>query len=264
MAIGLNGASYRTGPIAALPTSPPLTMACWFRAQASLSTTLISLSNSSLNDDYFQLGIRAENRVAAVVRDSAFLLAYAPGSFSLGEWCHAAGVYYSTTESVAAQDGALGSVLVKSETVPVAIDTVSLGALVRPTPIPNFQGDLAEVAIWSAALEPWELGLLAKGLRPDRLWSRRESLVLYRAEVRGVAADDRGPPLTEVGVPTVTRHSPSLGQEELALARCRRRPLRPAWTDAGTVTRGGVATGEATVAGSAAGLIGTLAAGGEA
>jgi hypothetical protein len=67
----------------------------------------------------------------------------------------------------------------------------------------SFRGDLAEVAIWTAALSDAEIASLAKGFSPLRV--RPQSLVYYQPLVRSDHVW-KGPTMPRTGSPGVTRH----------------------------------------------------------
>ncbi|ESY37883.1 hypothetical protein X747_24775 [Mesorhizobium sp. LNJC384A00] len=82
----------------------------------------------------------------------------------------------------------------------------SLGALDGGAQFSN--GEVAEVAVWKAALNADEFNALAKGFSPRRI--RPASLVAYLPLVRDTL-DLFGIALTEINSPTVTDHPRVIG-----------------------------------------------------
>jgi hypothetical protein len=71
----------------------------------------------------------------------------------------------------------------------------------------NFDGSIAEPAIWNVSLTDAECRALAKRLSPLRLSNRLANLVMYRDLIRDTSRGF-GPALTAVNGPTVAPHPP--------------------------------------------------------
>lgn len=253
MAVVLAGATHLEGPIGDLPTSAPLTLACWVRPTVVANESLVVLIDSALNDRYLQLGLRATGGVAAVARVGALQKAETTTPYALGEWQHVAAVFSSDTERVAALDGELGPGDSSSATAPSGLNTIGIGALVRPFVASHLNGDVADVAVWSAALDAEELAALAAGVRPPLLRGRLGDLRFYRALWAGIDEAGVGSALSVTGPLAEARHPPLFGGGPMSVGRSGRLPFRFARGRVGQATVAGAEAGRIALAGAAAG-----------
>ena len=72
------------------------------------------------------------------------------------------------------------------------------------TTVNNFNGSLAEVGIWNAALTADEIASLAKGMTCDKI--RPQSLVFYAPLVRDLIDQKGGLTITNNNAATVAAH----------------------------------------------------------
>lgn len=88
---------------------------------------------------------------------------------------------------------------------PRTLTGASIGRLWRPAYDPWYMdGNIAEVAIWSAALNNDEIAALAKGFKPTRI--RPQSLVFYAPLLRNLQDIKGGRSLTNSNTCTVANH----------------------------------------------------------
>ena len=162
-------------------TAAPLTLSAWFKPSvAALGKTLISLSDTATWQNYFRLVYdEVEGDFDAEARAVTVTASTRSGATTEGAWNHGAGVYASTTSRIAYVNATAATENTASA-APAGLDAIGIGYLVRSpggTDTQYFDGDLAEVAIWSAALSVDEVAALADGWSP--LLVRPASLECY-------------------------------------------------------------------------------------
>lgn len=208
MARNFNGTSHYIETPSAVVSAEPLTMACWFRpSDITVSYVLMSVSEfSSLARHQMTCsGATAGDpvRMASVNAAGAAGIAATSAGYSSGAWHHAAAVISSSSSrSVYLNGGSSGtdSTLITAS----SINRTCVGAS-RHNSVTNnpFSGDLAEAAIWAAALTAAEIASLAAGYSP--LLIRREALAFYAPLIRNVQDIRGGLALTDAGT-TVADH----------------------------------------------------------
>ena len=206
MAYEFNGTNQRLTPASAPVTVAPLTMACWFRPVNTTSTgALITLTNS-LGSQYFTLYANG-----AVAGDPIQILnAGAGGSptvsttsgFSANKWHHACSVEAATNSRTVYLDAG-NSATNTVNTVPAGINNFNISSFLS---VSNnfFNGMIAEVGIWKAALTAAEIASLAKGMTCDKI--RPQSLVFYAPLVRDLNDQKGGLTITNNNGATVANH----------------------------------------------------------
>lgn len=165
---------------AAVLTSTPFTMACWFRMASTTGTrTLMSLANGSNNDDFWRLFHDSnEATVAARAGNSGSSeTATSTAGASTGEWSHACGVFASDAARSAFLNGGNKGTNSNSLVLGSTVTVTGVGHLARASQDMVYDGDLAHAAIWNVALSDEEVALLAKAVSP--LFVRRSALVAY-------------------------------------------------------------------------------------
>lgn len=226
----------------------PVTFACWFRSDTvTANQSLISFGSSSNNGDYVGLwadGSLAGDPVRAIVSLSGSNNSAGTSTpYSANKWHHAAAVITASTLTVY-KDGVSTSAA-NAKTWPTT-NQVGVGVLQRLTPAIFFDGAIADVAVWAAALTSPEIQLLATGsVVPPRI--RRASLAAYwpMGQRRGDEYDGlRRWTLFETGAPGVDVAPPrarSMSEKRLFLLPAAA-GFQPAWAARSTVTIvGGVA-----------------------
>ena len=209
MAWNFNGSTDYLAAPAAPVTAAPLTIACWFRKTAGASSDheLIGISQPGTDHTFI---LSAGDGGLSVL----YAAAYTGGSwgpatstalFAANEWNHAAAVFAANdSRFVYLNGGNKGTSTLSVE--PLGLNTTSVGYVAIATPTEKFPGDIAEVAIWSAALTDEEIALLAKGFSPLCLWHRLPNLVMYQDLMRPLDRPGIGPALTSYGGTSVAAH----------------------------------------------------------
>jgi hypothetical protein len=181
----------------------PVSMACWFNADATTADMdLMNLCPDTGTDDGFRLraaGGTGGDPIQMISREGgAEGSASTSAGFSTGTWHHACGVVSAVDARAAYLDG--GSKGTGSGTQDVALaatSKIAVGAYRTDSTFNEFDGKIAECAIWNVALSDEEVLVLAKGYSP--LLVRPQSLVFYAPLVRGLLDVRRGATLSATG-----------------------------------------------------------------
>lgn len=210
MAGSFNGSSsyieYGTTPV----TGVALTLACWFNmANVTATHTLISVSDSAGDSDYFRLaadGATGGDPVVADARRSTLGTATTSSGFTANTWFHGCAVFTSATSRAAYINGGNSGTNATSIT-PLSIDRIGVGVLDRLTRANFANGLIADVGIWNVALTTSDIAALAAGHPPSKV--RPQSLVRYLPLV-GDALDYLGGTTSNTSV-TFTTHCRRFG-----------------------------------------------------
>lgn len=207
MAFALNGTNRfltATTPI----TAVPITVSCWFYANnntANMALVVLEDSGGTHRFDLQALGVTTGDPIqcgAAAGGSSSF--ARTSTGFSANTWNHACGVQ-SAINSRTAYLNAGGQVNNTGIQIPVGISVLKIGALnLSGTNASFFNGSVAEVGIWNAALTAAEIASLAKGMTCDKV--RPQSLVFYAPLVRDLIDQKGGLTITNNNGATVATH----------------------------------------------------------
>jgi hypothetical protein len=164
-----------SAPVSAVP----LTMACWFRGNSTLTGALMSLSTNGGTARYSLVaaGTIGGDPIQAGATNSAGTGANAVTStgFTSGVWHHAAGVSRPPSDRAAFIDG--GSKGTETTSITAGADRTLIGARISTTVGAFFTGRIAEAAIWNTNLSDDEVAILAKGFSPQQV--RPSALVFY-------------------------------------------------------------------------------------
>ena len=204
MAFALNGTNqFLTAP--APVTAVPLTVSCWFYANNNaVNMALVVLENSG-GTHRFDL-----QALGAIVGDpiQSGTAAGGPSSFartstgfSANTWNHACGVQ-SAINSRTAYLNEGGQVTNNGVQTPTGISVLKIGVTSGNQNF--FNGLLAEVGIWNAALSPAEIASLAKGVTCDKI--RPQNLVFYAPLIRDLLDQKGGKTITNNNGATVANH----------------------------------------------------------
>ena len=209
MARAFLAASTEYLSVASAPvTAAPLTMACWFNANdVTTNYTLMGVGDSASLERFNMLvrgavggdplSFRAQDSGGGTNADTS-------SGYSANTWHHGCAVAVSSTDRTVYLDGGNAGTSAVAHT-PASIDRTVLAATAHSTITQHFDGELAEAAIWNAALDADEAAALGAGFSP--LLIRPQSLVFYVPLVRD---DDNdligGLSLTANGTPTVDPH----------------------------------------------------------
>lgn len=196
-------------------TAAPLTMACWFRAVDPTvgNQTLVNLRlNTSSGDHRFTLTTQSTAKLLLLARDTAFGIASTVNLISADTWSHVVGIFTSSTDRRAVLNGDWANSGVNvTDITPVGVNqtqVVIVGTSTNP-----LKGEIAEVAVWTAALTQAEVELLATGASPRRV--RPASLAFYAPMRSGDANGNEldligGILLTEDGTMGISAHPPDV------------------------------------------------------
>lgn len=203
-----NGTNQWLNAGSAIVTTQPFTVSVWFNLTNTTATQVLWSSGVASNQNRYGLsaaGAVAGDPVRAYSVNTAASLGVASSSvgYSANTWQHAAGVFAgNSSRTVYLNGGNAGS------------DSTAIGA---GTPTETFigvqsvngtrqnyvSGDIAEVAVWSVALDAAEIASLAKGFKPTLI--RPQSLVSYTPLVGDLRDLRRGTSWTDHST-TVSTH----------------------------------------------------------
>jgi hypothetical protein len=184
MACDFNGVNQYltvgTSPV----TAAPLTIAAWFRKASTDTVNGIYLRDALDVNDYF--GLYFTTQVGGNVGQGGIDAAFqASGNYSVNTWGHACLVEESSTSRIIYRDGG-NSTTNSTFLVPANISELRIGTFAVSA---NFDGQLAEIGIWNAALTPAEVASLADGMTCDKV--RPQNLAFYAPLIREIQ-DVRG------------------------------------------------------------------------
>ena len=212
MAYEFNGSNQRLSTASAPVTAAPLTMACWFRTTAMSSLgCLISLMDRTVVNNYFLMYFRGD-----IAGDPIQLIDESSNPFSnqrtvnstsgvtSGQWHHACAVQTSTTSRTIYLDA--GNSASNAFTIqPKNINRLNIGAADLNGATGLFNGQIAEVGVWNAALTAAEIASIADGMTCDKV--RPQSLVFYAPLVRDLIDVKGGLTITNNNTATVANHT---------------------------------------------------------
>jgi hypothetical protein len=203
MAGGFNGSTqYLIGGSAPV-SAVPLTMACWFIGNSTLTGALMSLGTNGGTARYSLVaaGTAGGDPIQAGTTNSGGTGANGTTStgFTTGPWYHACGVFASTTSRSAYLNGAGKGT--DTTSITASADRTLIGARINGGTVGAFYtGRVADAAIWNIDLTDAEVASLATGMSP--LLIRPQSLVFYAPLYRNFV-DYKGMSLTNTAGVTV-------------------------------------------------------------
>lgn len=214
MAIALNGTSQYINIGSAPVTAMPLTIACWFRL-ATVSSGVFQLilqinnnAQATTTTGTYRLLLPTNNTILRASQATSGTSANADsasGSLSANTWTHGAGVFTSTTSRAVYVNGVSAGTNTTSLAEP-SVASMNIGAAVINTSSASafMSGSVAEVGVWSAALDAMELNALADGVSPANV--RPQSLAFYSPLIRDLVDYRKSLALTNVGGATASDH----------------------------------------------------------
>ena len=189
-----NNVDYISGA-ATLSAAYPVTMNVWFYPPSASVTgflNLVGVGNTSSNVSHHRLRINNTTlRVSGATQDtgSATTAVTASVNYTASAWNMATYVCTSaTSRTVYVNAGGSGTTAV-SRTVTAPTDWLIGGRYAFASPIPLYEGYLAEFSVWDAALTVDEITSLYRGAKADGI--RPQSLKVYVPLVRN-HTDTRG------------------------------------------------------------------------
>ena len=209
-----NGSSQYLNAGSAIITTQPFTVACWFKVTNTTASHVLWSSGVSSNQNRYGLsaaGAVAGDPVRAYTTNTAASIGVASSTvgFSANTWQHAAGVWVSNSSRTVYLNGGNSA----SDTTAIGAGTPTetyIGVQSVNGTLQNYvSGDIAEVAIWSVALDAAEINALAKGFRPTQI--RPQSLVSYTPLIADLRDLKRGATWTDHSS-TVSAHCRRYGQ----------------------------------------------------
>lgn len=158
-------------------SSEPFTMACWLYVTALANTDFFTVGNNAT--DVHQLRVTS----SGFIRCASFVgtggSSTTTSAVSVNTWAHAAGVWSASNSRTAYLNGTAAATNTTNVNV-TPLDELAIGGNYGQTI--RFQGYLANVAVWNAALSAAEIASLAKGFAAHLV--RPASLVHYMPLVR--------------------------------------------------------------------------------
>lgn len=207
MAYGFNGTTqYLLSSGSPISNAEPISMACWFYPNDSGVNNFLmaAASNSGPNGQF--LGIRnSTSKVGASRRGgSAVTEAFTTTTYTTGQWSHAAAVFSSTTSRTAYLNGGGSITNTQANTPSGTLAGVSIGNLTRSSAALFINANIAEAAIWTAALTVEEILSLSQGASPALV--RPGSLAFYAPLIRDLQDVRGGLAITNNNGATVQDH----------------------------------------------------------
>jgi hypothetical protein len=210
MAYELNGTNQRLNTTSSPVSGTPLSVACWFNADNNTTNQrLVDLRQTTDVNAYFSIGLGG-----AVAGDPLRMIVQKSGNaqitttttgYSINTWHHACGVFTTSANRTIYLDagGSATSTTDVGSIVPVRID---IGVVTDNDNIlaQFFDGRIAEVGIWNAALTAAEIASLAKGMTCDKV--RPQNLVFYAPLIRDLVDTKGGLTITNNNSATVANH----------------------------------------------------------
>ena len=196
---------------ASLDITGQLTLACWAKSSGSYADNrgLVSKYIGATTQRSYALYITVSGFVGfALSTNGAFQAANViTGSTAIGtDWAHVAGVVTPSSRQEILLNAA--SYAVKTSSVLASIYSGSapllIGQQFSNVPETTFDGLIAEVGIWNAALTAAEVASLAKGMTCDKI--RPQNLVFYAPLVRDLNDQKGGLTITNNNAATVAAH----------------------------------------------------------
>lgn len=191
-----------------LITAAPLTIACWMKTASipsSMTVAGVFSSGSAGNRHRFSLDIDSTAKVDAACSDGSTTNdALSSTTISTGTWFHGCVVFASSTSRSAYLNGGSKGTNTTARTPTAAnINRTSIGGGDGSSFTAAFNGEVAEVGYWNAALDDAEVASLAAGVPPSSV--RPQSLIAYLPLIRELV-DLKGNGFAITGSLSVTGH----------------------------------------------------------
>lgn len=119
-------------------------------------------------------------------------------------WHHVCGVLSGTTATVYVDGTSVASFTESSVPTQTGMDRLGVGVLLRGNVVSYYSGSVADVGVWSAALNTSEITSLAKAVACRLV--RPQSLVFYAPLIRNLIDSAKGLALTNNNTATVSAH----------------------------------------------------------
>jgi len=197
MAYNFNGSNQylkAAAPVSAMP----LTIAFWFKKSSTTAKNGVFLRNGSTNEMwgiYFTSTVRGYTQSGATVGDVG-----ATSNFTVNTWGHACAIFPSATSRTIYLNAA-NSASNTTNISPTGINDLWIGT---NNVVANFDGDLAEVGVWTSALTLPEINSLASGMQCNLV--SPQSLAFYSPLIRDLNDTRGGLAITNFNSSTVSAH----------------------------------------------------------
>jgi hypothetical protein len=209
MAYNFNGTTqYLSNNSSPLGNSPTLlTFACNVKGSPAASSLIMGLMRTSNNTPFILLRAEANSTdIGFFYREdngtTRYLPVY-PGVFPTATFKHVAAVV-DNVSGVIYLNGVSGIPFPKVGSFSTTLNAFCIGALMRSPVVNYFNGDIAEVGIWNAALTADEIASLSRGMTCDKV--RPQNLVFYAPLVRDLIDVKSGLILTNNNGATAADH----------------------------------------------------------
>ena len=203
MAYEFNGTNQYLSTASSPVLNVPITLAFWARTSASANNAAVAIGESGGGTHRQQIQFYTGLISAATVGSAGASFANSSVNPSSNQWGHAVGVFSAANNRLIYFNGAnTGNNTVSNSTNNV--NAIYIGARNSNGFGLYFNGDIAEVGVWNAALTPAEIASLAKGMTPDKI--RPQSLVFYAPLVRDLIDQKGGLAITNNSAATVANH----------------------------------------------------------
>jgi len=209
MAYGFTAASNQSLNTTSTPVSGvPVTLACWVKCDTlpSVQSCIFGIGvNTTANSTYITLELQGNNRPQAVHRSVTTGTSSATtGSIVAGQWFHVCGVFETNSLRTLYWNG-VASTANTNNITPFTATRIQIAR--RPntnaTGASFLTGNVAEAAVWNAALTQPEIASLAQGMTCDKI--RPQNLAFYAPLVRDLI-DAKGLTITNNNSATVANH----------------------------------------------------------
>ncbi len=179
----------------------PVTIACWVYP-TTLATVSVMAIDQSNGSDRFALTLM---NTGATRAQSGSVFVDSSTSYSANAWNHVCGIFDDTTIKRSIWLNGGGNATTTTTESTANKNRIVIGARTASGSVgAYFEGRIAEVGIWNAALTADEVASLAKGMTCDKV--RPQSLVFYAPLVRDLQDVKGGLTITNNNTATVANH----------------------------------------------------------
>lgn len=189
-------------------TVEPLTISLWYRVASTPTNRMAFSLARSTGQGAFRINVTGTTMLAQRVDDTgaASTSSVTTVANTVGTWYHAAAVFLGSGSNVTGYiNGVAGTPAINLGTTLSTLDRVAVGArLSAGSPGLYFDGDIAEVGVWNAALNADEIAGLAKGFACR--FARPSALVWYSRLIRNAMDIREGRVITNNGTATASTH----------------------------------------------------------
>lgn len=205
MAYSFNGSTQYLGVSSNPITAYPFTMVGWFNTAVTTGTLTIAYQGSTLANSQGLTLSAGKVAASTTVAGQGTASATTTASYSTSQWQHAAGVWTAATDRAVFLNGSNKVTNTTSRLYSSTTTILDVGSFFFNNARGGyFNGQIAEVAIWNAALSDAEIASLAAGFTPDQV--RPQSLQFYSPLVRNLIDVRSGLVITNNNSAAVVAH----------------------------------------------------------